>query len=191
MRRAFLIAIFLIALVTAITLRRPTPPPSTAPASHPAFASILKSLEHECDPANPEGDYGWTQKSPPTEQRREKLIEQCVNIGPALLPDVQAAMKSTTNPELRGMMIVLSAALGDGNAVESAAKEMLWADSPAVRLCAAQTLRRLRDPRTTGWLENALLDDHFVQNGGDCGGQLELFFPVRVTAELALREMKR
>lgn len=156
--------------------------------SCPAFAGILTRLRHECDPANPDADYSWSQRSMPTERKREAIIQDCRSIGAALLPDVRRQMTQELDDELRGMLIVIAVALGDADSVKKAGQEMAWSDFPAVRISAARTLRRLQDPRTIEWFLDAMDDDHFVVNGG--GGTLrEKFYPVRCIARLALREV--
>lgn len=154
----------------------------------PAFADILARLRHECDPANPEADYNWSQSSLPTERKREVIIADCRRLGATLLPEVRRQTAMETDEELRGMLIIIAAALGDKAAVEQAARQMAWSDYPAVRISAAKTLRRLRDHRTINWFLTALQDGHFVINGG-CGLQREQFYPVRCIAQIALREM--
>ncbi len=153
-----------------------------------AFAGILVRLRHECDPANPEADYQWSQRSMPTERKREAIIEDCRRIGPNLLPDVRRQMTQELDDEMRGMLIVIAAALGDEASIESAVRQMTWSDFPAVRISAAKTLRRLQDRRTFEWFLDALDDGHFVVNGG-CGTLREKFYPVRTIARLALREL--
>ncbi len=153
-----------------------------------AFAGILVRLRHECDPANPEADYQWSQRSMPTERKREAIIEDCRRIGPNLLPDVRRQMTQELDDEMRGMLIVIAAALGDEASIESAGRQMTWSDFPAVRISAAKTLRRLQDRQTFEWFLDAMDDGHFVVNGG-CGTLREKFYPVRTIARLALREL--
>jgi hypothetical protein len=79
--------------------------------------------------------------------------------------------------------------MGDDSKVIPAAKLMAFSESPAVRLCAARELAKLRDPRTTEWFDYAARnDDRRVRNEG-CGRSAEFFYPVRTVAELALRDM--
>jgi HEAT repeat protein len=154
----------------------------------PAFAAILARLRHECDPANPEADYYWTQSSMPTERKREAIIEDCRRIGARLLPEVRREMAREMDYEVRGMLIVIAAALGDDAAIEQASRQMAWSEYPAVRISAARTLRRLRDRRTIDWFLTVLQDDHFVVNGA-CGTLREKFYPVRNIAQMALQEV--
>ena len=124
----------------------------------------------------------------PTERKREAIIQDCRNIGAALLPDVRRQMARELDDEMRGMLIVIAAALGDATAIELAGRQMAWSDFPAVRISAAKTLRRLQDRRTIEWFLAAMDDDHFVINGG-CGIQREKFYPVRCIVQMALREL--
>ncbi|WP_395743645.1 HEAT repeat domain-containing protein [Prosthecobacter sp.] len=154
----------------------------------PAFAGIMARLRHECDPANPDADYYWRQSTMPTERKREAIIEDCRKEGGGLLPEVHREMAREKDPEVRGMLIVIAAALGDGEAVEKASREMAWSEYPAVRISAAKTLRRLRDRRCIDWFVAALQDGHFVVNGA-CGTLREKFYPVRSIAQTALQEV--
>lgn len=152
------------------------------------FDGILARLRHECDPDNPEADYYWSQRSMPTERKRAAIIEDCREIGAELLPEVRQQLAHENDPEVRGMLVVIAGALGDEMAVESVGRVMVWSDFPAVRICAAQVLRRLHDRRSVEWFRSALQDPHFVVNGG-CGTLRELFYPVRGIAQIALREL--
>lgn len=154
----------------------------------PAFAGILARLRHECDPANPDADYYWTQGSMPTERKREAIIEDCRMPGGKLLPEVRWQIERETDNEVRGMLMVIAAALGEEGSVEQASRQMAWSEHPALRISAAKTLRRLRDRRTIDWFLTALQDEHFVVNGG-CGTLREKFYPVRNIAQMALQEL--
>lgn len=157
-------------------------------ASDSAFVGILARLRHECDPANPEADYFWSQRTMPTERKREAIIEDCRSIGAVLLPKIHRELECEGDDELRGMLIVIAAALGNEDSIEKAGRQMVWSDFPAVRISAARSLRRLKDRRSFEWFLAALDDDHFVVNGG-CGSLREKFYPVRSIAHLALREL--
>jgi hypothetical protein len=154
----------------------------------PAFADILARVRHECDPTNPEADYSWNLRTMPTERKREAILADARKIGARLLPEVRGELAREKDAEVQGMLTVMAAALGDEAAIEQAGREMAWSGYPAVRICAARTLRRLKDRRTVEWFLAALQDDHFVVNGG-CGTLREKFCPVRVLAELALQEV--
>lgn len=154
----------------------------------PEFGDMLARLRHECDPANPEANYFWSQSSMPTEKKREAIIEDCRKIGEKLLPDVRRQMDRETDAEVWGMLSVIAAALGDEASIELAGREMAWSDFPAVRISAVKTLRRLRDRRSIDWFFNALQDEYFVVDGA-CGTLREKFYPVRTLARLALKEV--
>lgn len=154
----------------------------------PIFEQIMVRLRKECDPENPEADYYWSQRSMPTERKREAIIAECRQIGGELLPCLREAIRRKHDEEVKGMLFVIGAALGDPDMVKPAAEQMVWAEFPAVRISAAKTLRRLHDRRTIEWFRIALKDRHFVVNGG-CGLLREQFFPVRLTAKVAMTEM--
>ncbi|HBJ85001.1 MAG TPA: hypothetical protein DDZ88_14255 [Verrucomicrobiales bacterium] len=177
-------AVFVVAVVS-IALGWRSQPPMTM---HAEWTQILHDLRHECDPANPEADYSWNQRSMPTERKREAIIQRCRGLGAKLLPKVRGVLEFEQDDEVRGMLTVIEAALGDSTACVLAAKEMVWSDFPALKISAARTLRRLHDPQTIPWFRIALKDGHFIVNGG-CGSYRELFFPVRTLAQIALREM--
>ncbi len=173
----FIVALFFV-LVPCVVL-------NWSERSSSAFDGILVRLRHECDPANPEADYSWSQRSMPTERKREAIIADCRQLGAGLLPEVRKQIDRETDDEMRGMLIVISAALGDADFIEPAARQMAWSDFPAVRISAARTLRRLKDRRTFEWFLDVMGDDHFVVNGG-CGTLREKFYPVRSIARLYL-----
>jgi len=155
----------------------------------PAFADILARVRHECDPANPGADYTHAQSTQPTERKREAILADARKIGARLLPGVRRELARERDDEVRGMLIIIiAAAVGDEAAIKQAAQEMEWSDYPAVRICAAKMLRRLRERRTVEWFLAALQDEHFVVNGG-CGTLREKFYPVRIIAQLALQEL--
>ena len=152
------------------------------------WAEILQALRHECDPANPDADYTWSERSMPTERRRRELIERCRALGPELLPEIHRSLRSGQDEELQGMLTIIAATLGDSQSLVPAAKAMLWSDYPALRISAAHALRKRHDPKLTRWFRYAMEDDHFVVNGG-CGNLRELFYPVRAIAAAALTEL--
>jgi hypothetical protein len=163
-------------------------PPKEEHRIHPAFPKLLQRLEHECDPNNFDADYSWSTMAMPTEKNRAALLAEFRQHGTALLPDVKATMQRTSNDELRSMLLVTAVALGDKDSIVPAARTMVWSDFPAVRLSAARELRRLHDPRTIEWFQAAQHDERFVHNC-DCQTKIEKYYPVRIVAEIALREM--
>lgn len=184
MSKDHLITAVLFVLVTTLTLRWRV---SHTPA---VWEPIFASLRHECDPANPEADYFFVQTALPTERKREAIIQRCREVGASLLPAVKRQIDLETDDELRGMLTVIAAALGDEASREPAARAMTGFDYPALKITAAKTLRHLHDPKLVPWFRLALTDHHFVVNGG-CGLQREQFFPVRTIAAIALKEMNR
>ena len=73
--------------------------------------------------------------------------------------------------------------------VQVVCRLMVWSGYPAVRVCAARLLRDLRMPICAEWFTLALQDERVVVNnacGLDVDGKL---YPVRLIAELALREL--
>jgi hypothetical protein len=152
------------------------------------WQQILAELRHECDPTNPEADYSWTQSTMPTERKREAILQRCRRLGDSLLPELRAALAAEQSDEVRGMLTVIAAALGDADSRIPAAKAMTRSYYPALKISAAQTLRRLKDRELIPWFRMALKDDHFMVNGG-CGRVREKFFPVRSLAETALRDL--
>jgi hypothetical protein len=183
-RDAFITAVLTMVVAMGVLAWRETPQSGAG-----VWEQVLADLRFECDPASPGTDYTWAQSSLPTERRREQIIERCRNEGADLLRKVKARIAlGEEDAEMHAMLIVIAAALGDAESCMLAARAMVYSDYPAVRISAAKTLRRLRDPRTVTWFRSALYDDHFVVNGA-CGTLREQFFPVRALAHLALLEM--
>jgi hypothetical protein len=116
------------------------------------------------------------------------ILERLHELREAAAPEVARRLEQPRNDEFVEMLIVLAAGLGDCSMITPAAKLMAYSEYPAVRLSAARELRMLRDPQTLEWFEYAALhDDRCVRNDG-CGRTVELFYPVRTEAELALRD---
>lgn len=151
--------------------------------------TLLARLEQECSPDSPANDYAWSSNAPPTERHRREMMERLHELGPEALAEVQARMEKPRADEFGEMLVVIAAALGDDAKVEQAAKLMAYSGHPAVRLIAARELKRLRDPRTIEWFDYAALNDDRVVRNDACGRTVELFYPVRTTAQLALRDM--
>jgi hypothetical protein len=86
------------------------------------------------------------------------------------------------------MLIVLAAGLGDASRMIPAAKFMAYSAYPAVRLCAARELQKLRDPQTIEWFEYASIHDDRCVRNDDRGSFVEFFYPVRTVAGLALKD---
>lgn len=159
-------------------------------ADHFEIWALLASLERECDPDSPNNDYEWSSNAPPTERRRMELLAGLKELGAPALAEVRDRRQAERDDEYGQMLAVAAAALGDESVVVEASKLMAWSDFPAVRICAAQVVRGLKDERAVEWFQVALHDQRSVRNDA-CATWRERFYPVRVTAELALRELGR
>lgn len=151
-------------------------------------SSLLQQLERECDPESPDNNYDWTLNAQPTEHKRGELLKQLNAIGPVSLAEVQACRQREVNTEYHEMLTLVAMTLGDDAALEETARNMAYSTHPAVRLCAARELRKRRDRRMEEWFQLALRDDRSVRNDA-CGRESHRYYPVRVVAELALKEM--
>lgn len=156
--------------------------------------TILQALEKECAPDSPFNDYVWSTNAPPTERHRRQMLETLHGLKRAALEEVQERIRSDTSPtdnqrEFGQMLVILAAAMGDDSQIIPSSMLMAYSEYPAVRLCAARELRKLRDCRCVEWFEFAARnDDRFVKGDG-CGGTREVYYPVRTVAELALRDL--
>lgn len=151
--------------------------------------TLLTQLEQECEPDSPMNDYAWSSNAPPTERHRRQMLERFHEIEAVALAEVHARLRKPRDDEFGEMLVVIASAMGDKTLVPMTARLMAYSEHPAVRLCAARELRRLRDPRTTEWFDYAANnDDRRVRNDG-CGRAAEFFYPVRTVAALALKEM--
>ncbi|MFZ4768191.1 MAG: hypothetical protein ACOYMN_24850 [Roseimicrobium sp.] len=151
--------------------------------------SLLTQLEKECAPDSPMNDYQWSSNAPPTERHRREMLEIFHTQADVTLTEVHARMEKPRNDEFGEMLVIIAAALGDESMMLKAAHLMAYSEHPAVRLCAARELRKLRDSRTIEWFEyTAQHDDRRVRNDA-CGGSEEFFYPVRSVSELALKEL--
>jgi hypothetical protein len=153
-----------IILITSFTLQW-----RKSPILHREWQPILAAVRHECDPANFDADYSFTQKTLPTERKRAALLQRCLE----------------SDEEVRGMLTAFAAALGDADSIQPTARAMNGHDFPALKITAAKALLPIRDPRLVTWFRIAMNDWHFVVNG-DCGLQREQFYPVRAIAAKAL-----
>lgn len=153
-------------------------------------AVLFVRMEAECSPDSIANDYSWSSNAPPTEKHRRELLEQFHRLGNIVLDEVQGRLKHRRDDEFGEMLVVMAAGLGDDAMTLPAAKLMAYSRHPAVRLCAARELRALRDPRTVEWFEYAAQNDERCVRNDCCGRSApELFYPVRATAQLALKEM--
>ena len=165
-------------------LWRIEPPPGEA-----EVRVLLSNLEKECHPESPANAYAWSSNAPPTERHRRELLERLHALKAAAAAEVRCRLQEQRCDEFGEMLVVLAAALGERAMIRPSAMLMAYSDHPAVRLCAARELRKLRDPQTIEWFEYAASqDDRCVRNDG-CGRSTELFYPVRAAAVLALKDM--
>lgn len=149
---------------------------------------LLKQLERECDPDSPDNNYDWSINAQRTEFTRAALLQQLNAIGPLSLDEVQVQRQHAMNEEYRQMLTLAAMTLGDDASLMETARNMVYSMHPAVRLCAARELRKLKDRRTEEWFYLALKDDRSVRNDA-CSRVPYRYYPVRVVAELALRDM--
>ena len=182
MSKDHLLTAAVIVLITSFTLYW-----RKSPIRQDAWQPILEAVRHECDPANIDADYSFAQKTLPTERKRAALLQRCLDLGPGLLPWIKDSIPRENDEEVRGMLTVFAAALGDADSIQPTARAMNGHDFPALKITAAKALLPIRDPRLIVWFRLAMNDWHFVVNG-DCGLQREQFYPVRAIAARALTE---
>lgn len=182
MSKDHLLTAAVLVLITSFTLHW-----RKSPIRQDAWQPILEAVRHECDPANFDADYSFAQKTLPTERKRAALLQRSLDLGPGLLPRIKDDLQREPDEEVRGMLTVFAAALGDKDSIEPAARIMTGPDFPALKITAAKALLPIRDPRLIEWFRLAMDDWHFVVNG-DCGLQRERFYPVRAIAARALTE---
>jgi hypothetical protein len=163
-------------------------PVARAGPDRPKVNALLAQLARECDPDSPGNDYAWSSKAPPTERHRRMILEQLHRMREEALTVVKSRLKNPPNDEFGEMLVVLAAALGDPGKVVPAAKLMAYSEHPAVRLCAARELQKLRDPQIIEWFEYAAIHDDRCVRNDDRGSFVEFFYPVRTVAGLALKD---
>lgn len=151
--------------------------------------TLLQKLERECDSDSPDNDYDWSITAQRTERTRADLLQQLNAIGPLTLDQVQRQRQDALNGEYSQMLTLAAMTLGDDASLMETAKNMVYSSHPAVRLCAARELRKLKDRRTEEWFYLALKDERSVRNDACSNRQPYRYYPVRVVAELALRDM--
>lgn len=153
--------------------------------------TLLTRLEKECQPDAPSNDYSSTSSAPPTERNRREIIGRLHDLRETAYTEVKTRLEKVRDGEFGEMLIVLAAGLGDAGKVIHAAQIMAYSQYPAVRLCAARELRRLRDPRTAEWFDYVLINDERRVHNDHCSRSVEFYYPVRTVAELALKDMGR
>lgn len=146
---------------------------------------ILQILEAECDVPNQTTDGEWLSYASSTENARLRCIAQLTQVGmPAEALILEAA--EGAKPEYSEMLTLSLAAIGNSEAASSTAALMLKSKMPAVRVCAAFILRRLKDKRFIEHLKKAL-NDPFKRKDGSCVTIGDgMVYPVRLIATGAL-----
>ena len=152
-------------------------------------SALLDRLRSECDPEALSNNYSGTTTEQPTELACTQILKQLQALGPVARAEVQARLKTSGDDEFGEMLVLAAVVVGDDSRMLEAARLMVWSGHPAVRLCMARELKKRPDPRTVEWFQQALHDDRFVLNDACMRGEPARYYPVRVVAELALRDM--
>lgn len=176
-------------LVFGIARMAQPPVPDVSATDRAEVLKLLGELEKECDPDSPSNDYAWASNAPPTERHRRQIIERLHALRDATLVEVGHMLKTQRPDEFGEMLVVLAAAMGRDSMVVPAAKLMAYSENPAVRLCAARELAKLRNPLTIEWFEYAAIHDDRCVRNDDRGSFVEFFYPIRAAAEMALKEI--
>ena len=168
------------------------PPRSNESESAPLdVVQWLKALEVECDPATLGNDYEWSQSTQPTERRRMELLTKLQAKPRETAAAIsRLALNPAANDERAQMLTLARLDAKDLPSVQRVCRLMVWSGYPAVRICAARLLRELKNPACEEWFTLALQDERVVMNnacGLDADGRI---YPVRLIAELALRDLK-
>jgi hypothetical protein len=151
---------------------------------------LLASLIKECDLYSPNNNYEFSNGPQPTEWARLKIIQQLKALGSSALSETIKLRDSRAGyDEAKEMLILISAALGDRGALAEASELVADSNYPAVRVCAARELRKLHDPSTKDALCRAMNDTLFYR-GCACGEAKDGgWYPVRLLAWLALKDL--
>lgn len=186
MKKALLLAAVAMALVTS------APQPVRAQASRAPLRSdagvseVLQYLKSECDNPKVSNECAWTYYASETELARFRCIKQLKSMG----DDAQAQVRrelATAKGEYRQMLTIALAAFGDNSSIYQSGQLMLHARLPAVRVCAAGELRRLKDSRMLEPFKLALADG-FKRRDGSCVSR-GMIYPVRLIASDALVDL--
>lgn len=168
-------------------------PPRSNPSESAQLDVVqwLKALEAECDPATLGNDYEWSQSTQPTERRRMELLNKLkAHPRETAAAISRLALNPAVNGERAQMLTLARLDAKDLPSVQRVCRLMVWSGYPAVRICAARLLRELKNPACEEWFTLALQDERVVMNnacGLDADGRI---YPVRLIAELALRDLK-
>jgi hypothetical protein len=182
-----LVTALVLSAVTWLALNVRTVPQREVPLSSEATA-WLEAMRVECDPNTVGNDYEWSQATQPTERRRMDLLKVLHNLPESAVLEV-AGITHNLNDEFGQMRVLAALNREKEKSVLDVCRLMVWSGYPAVRVCAARLLRDLRLPICAEWFTLALQDERVVMNnacGLDVDGKL---YPVRLLAELALREL--
>lgn len=165
--------------------------PRSNESAHPEVLQWLKALEVECDPATIGNDYEWSQSTQPTERRRMELLNKLrAHPRETAAAISRLALNPAVNDERAQMLTLARLDAKELPSVQRVCRLMVWSGYPAVRICAARLLRELKNPACEEWFTLALQDERVVMNnacGLDADGRI---YPVRLIAELALRDLK-
>jgi hypothetical protein len=178
-------------------------------------AQVVAALRKECsNPTTPDKPESMSYVSA-TEHIRWKLVCELAERKESGIPLVKTARKKAEddiqtgdriervekdNPpvkpepakpeaDLRDMLTVSLALMGDKDGVAETAQLLLQSKSPAVRVCSAMALRQLKDKSTLQALKAALHDPYKREDGACCKIDDGMCHPVRIVAQCALVEM--
>lgn len=152
------------------------------------WTKVFRELEKECDPNSVSNNYEMAMVPQPTEWARERLLAEIKTFDRAVLDYVLDQRRKTSNREYEQMLTMIAVALGDERFLKEAALNMVYSECIAVRICTARELRRQKKLAMVEWFQVALKDGFGVRNDG-CGFRDELYYPVRVIAELGLKDL--
>ena len=163
-------------------------------ATHPANTSLptlsivasLSKLKLECDRSHLSNESRWTSYLSATEVERGDCIANLKTAREAALPQVRKELE-TAKGEYKEMLTIALAALGDEAALNQTGELMLKAQKPAVRVCAARELRRLKNKGLIEPFKQALADP-FKRSDTSCLKR-GMIYPVRLIASDALVDL--
>lgn len=176
-----------VTFLAAVSL--PVTSSKTNVAEHSEWVKVFQELEKECDPDSVTNNYEMAIVSQPTEWIRERLLAKIKTFDRSVLKYVLDQRRKTSNREYEQMLTMIAVALGDMRFLKDAARNMAYSECTAVRICTARELRRQKNPAVAEWFQIARRDSFGVHNDG-CGYRGELYYTVRVIAELGLKDLK-
>ncbi|RYX82906.1 hypothetical protein EON83_17525 [bacterium] len=137
------------------------------------IGGILNRLKSECDNPKVSNDAQWISYCSETELKRMQCIATLKSAGTTGETQVRQELGGAKGEYLQ-MLVVTLAAMGDNDSIWQAGQLMLRAKLPAVRVCAALELSRLKDKRLVGPFKQAL-SDQFERRDGSCVGPGMIF----------------